>query len=160
MSFKFGKRGGIYKLQDGKKVYLRKKTKKQVPNKFGLQMTANIEIKDPIKLKIYNSFIDILKKIEMKSGSEIVVFNFNIIKTIMNVSDTLQFWETMISQRKGKLPVNVNSDIVKEVIPIMVLKTSGDDLSTILDYNSTDLEQIIKVLTKHYNRIFIKYLKK
>ena len=151
MSYRFGERGGIYKMKKGKRVYIRK-------NRFGLG-GINLKNNSPKKREAYNDLITVLQKIEKKSGENITLYPDKIEKTIGQAAKILQFWETTIQQRRGFLPVDVNSEIIAMLIPFLILNTNGN-IITMSDSNLSELENIVILLNRHYKRIFITYVKK
>ena len=93
MAYKFGKRGGIYRIQNGKKVYLRKKTSKseKKKNNFGLFIQPYIKnISSKKKKKVIENLITTLKKIESKTGRKVILDYNELLPAVIQASKILQ----------------------------------------------------------------------
>jgi len=155
MDYRIGKRGGLYRIRNGKKVYL--KMTKGKNNSFGLVIYPSVKISNPDRKKSYEKLRDILRKIEKKTGETLFLDSSNLVRSIVKASTMMQFWETMIAHKKDILPVDVRRDITAVLIPFLI--QTDDNIKTMTKYNINELNYITRVLTKHYKRIFITYMK-
>jgi hypothetical protein len=161
MAYKFGKRGGIYRIQNGKKVYLRKKASKTPESKkkksnFGLFIQPYIKNIAEKKKKVIENLIIILKKIEKGTGRKIILDYDELLPAISQASKILHDLEIRLTEDMGIRPRNVYRNMISILIPFLLREDT--DIRTMSDFNLNELILIIERLNYHYDRIFIKYL--